>query len=337
MKDKPNELPSALEKLYDLVVDEETLRREFGHYFYNYLIKSMNFYSKPNILKFSRNIDHVLHITNGRGTRILDAGCGYGIVPIFMALLGAKEVYGIDQDEQLIEVFKKLLDKLDLPNVHPIKGDVLELDRYFDEEYFDVVIARESISHIGDTDEFISQVFKALKMGGGFYIKDSNNSLDLIGRYKRRLDWKKVEEGPGDPDERPPYNVPYREIRRRMIEERFPELEHQRLEKLSKETAGLFGEEIYQAVKGYIDYSKIPNKPSLIPRHPLTGALCEKEFNPYTLKARLNKVGFKTEVIPPFFSPLSKIKKVAALILRKSHPLSLLILRRFDIISIKEG
>ncbi len=337
MKESWMDYPQNLDWIYNLVTDAEPLREEFGRYFCNYCIKSTNFRSKPNILRFAKSIEHVLDITTGRKARILDAGCGYGVVPIFLGLLGAGEVWGIDQDEYEINVFNKLLGKMNPPllNVHPIKGDALQLDRYFEEDYFDVVIARETISHMRDTDEFISQVLKALKAHGTFYIRDSNNALDLRGNFKHRKHWKRVEEGPVDPNERPPYNVPYREIRRKLIEDRFPDFDQ--AEKLAEKTAGLWGDEIHKAVEDYINYGKTPNKPSHVPRHPINGAFCELEFNPYALKAKLIKLGFKVKVAPPYFPPSSRITKMAALILRKFHPLSLFMVPSYEIVARKEA
>ena len=87
-----------------------------------------------------------------------------------------------------------------------------------------------------------------------------------------------------------------------MIFERFPQFSQEKIKLLSEQTAGMFGNEIFEAVEEFKEKGKICNRPKFRYRNPITGEFPEREINPFDLKMMLIKRGFKASFIPYFYS-----------------------------------
>lgn len=130
----------------------------------------------PCRLKFIK--DHICNAFSRRsfdslplkGLRILDVGCGGGILCEPLARLGAT-VTGIDASPKAIMVAKS----------HAIKSG-LEITYYcatiesFQESDFDVILALEIIEHVNKPDDFIKSCVKNLKKEGLFFISTINQT-----------------------------------------------------------------------------------------------------------------------------------------------------------------
>lgn len=245
---------------------------------------------------------------------------------------------GIDLNKEKIYVFKKILSDFypSTNNIEAKVADALNLD--FEDGYFDVIIANEVISHVRNLDNLIEEVNRLLAKGGYFYISDNNNSLDIIHKYQRYRLWKKMEYGPVDEsnlraDDIP---LPYLSIRKNMIREKYPKLDVKIVRKLAKETAGMYGREIYRAVKEYIETGRIIKKPNFKFRSPVTGEYPEFEFNPLKLKRNLENFGFEAKLIRPYFPPQdSFVRGIAANFICMLHPVSLFVAPHFEILAKK--
>jgi ubiquinone/menaquinone biosynthesis C-methylase UbiE len=274
---------------------------EFSPYFYRYF----NRYSNP--IKFDGYLDlckYLFRVTKAKDASVLDLGCGFGLMATIFGLYGSKEVIGYDLNVEKIDLFKKLLLYLnpEIKNVRPVLGDASKIE--YPDEYFDAIIANEMISHVREFEESIREVYRVLKPGGSFLIRDGNNSLFLLGKIKRRRFWKRIEYGPVDPSWYRSTDIPfpYIEIRKKMISEEFPQIGLEKIDFLSEETRGMFGEEIFEAVREYEKSGKIVNKPIFPYRNPMTGEYPEKEINPFWFKRILQEKGFKVSYIPYFYS-----------------------------------
>jgi hypothetical protein len=87
-----------------------------------------------------------------------------------------------------------------------------------------------------------------------------------------------------------------------MILEKFPKLDSKKLKLLSRKTAGMFGDEIFEAAREFEESGVISKGPKFRYRNPMTGEFPEKEFNPFTLKGMLEKTGFEVSFVPYFYS-----------------------------------
>jgi len=303
----------------------EAVEREFSPEFYKYFKR---FFGHPQMFRaYSRVCKHIFDITEADGKRILDIGCGYGLVSIHLGIYGS-EVIGADLNEGRIEVFEKILRSLVPPlnSVTTRLGDALELD--YKNEEFDVVVCNEVISHVRDLDLLLLRMNKALKSGGLLYISDGNNKLNVLMRHERRKCWENAE-------------CRYRLERRKMIREMFPVLDAETLDLLAEETAGMYGSEISKAVNQYLKEGKITDKPTFKFREPATGYYPERDFNPFALEKTITKFGFKAKILRPYFvaehpsSAKRVIKKLLAQTVRLLHPLSILASTKFEILAEK--
>ncbi len=107
-----------------------------------------------------------------KGLKILDIGCGGGLISEPMSRLGAK-VTGIDASEKNIEVAKLHAKKNSLDinylNTSPEKLD--ELEKY------DIVLNLEIVEHVENVNLYIKSCNKLLKQSGLMFTATLNRSL----------------------------------------------------------------------------------------------------------------------------------------------------------------
>lgn len=324
------------------------VEHEFAPYFYRYFASA--FSSPGSVRRYAESCRHIFDVTQAQGKRVLDAGCGFGLISMFLAAFGAQKVTGVDHNQEKISVFHKILHRFDPPltNIEARLGDSISL-RYPDES-FDVVIANEVISHVRDFDAFLSEIDRVLAKGGILYISDGNNSLNIFERYQRREFWRKREYGPVKEEDlrgtdKP---LPWLLIRRGILQEKFPHLDSEMLGLLAKETAGLYGNQIMKAAEEYLERGQVLNRPAFKFRDPETGEYQEFEFNPLRLNRELQKAGFSAKVLRPYLYTGYPLRPNRGLFLnlvawagvrgiRAFHPLSLLVAPFFEIVARKKG
>jgi len=274
---------------------------EFSPYFYRYF----NRYSNPK--KFDGYLGlckYLFRVTKAKDASVLDLGCGFGLMATIFGLYGSKEVIGYDLNVEKINLFKKLLLYLnpEIKNVKPVLGDSSKIE--YPDEYFDAIIANEIISHVRELEESIREVSRVLKPGGVFLIRDGNNSLFLLSRIMRRRFWRRIESGPVDKSwfRATDIPLPFYEIRQKMILEKFPQMDPEKVKLFSRKTAGMFGDEIFEAIRELEETGEISKHPEFPYRNPMTGEYPEKEINPFRFKRVLQDKGFEVSFTPYFYS-----------------------------------
>ncbi len=126
-------------------------------------------YLKDNIIK-SFNIQKKNKILSG--VKILDIGCGGGLLCEPMSRLGA-EVFGMDASEKNIEVAKIHAKKSNLN----IKYFCSSPEKFKSDLKFDVILNMEIIEHVEDVDYFLKSCSKFLKKNGVMFIATLNKTL----------------------------------------------------------------------------------------------------------------------------------------------------------------
>jgi len=323
MRDEQNYL-KQIEKIFKM--KKEDVEREFPSQkrarFYTYYKR---FFENPKKLKaYSKFCKHILDVTNAKRKKVLDIGCGWGLISIHLGVFGAK-VVGVEMDPEKIGVFQKILRSLVLPldNIEVRLGDALEID--FKEEKFDVIICSEVISHIRNSDLLLLKMNKALKRGGFLYISDWNNGLNILQRHKRRIIWERAE-------------YKYKSLRKKIIKEMLTSKQDELTDLLAEKTAGMYGDEIPRAIGEYLREGKITNKAVSKSRDPVSGIYLERELNPFALRKALHKLGFRAKILHPYFFALegrSLFVMFLAKGIRMFHPLSLFVSPRFEILAEK--
>ena len=101
--------------------------------------------------------------------KFLDLGCDDGALSLLLAdQIRTKKIYGVDLDDKSLEKAKKnglKVKKCDLNAKFPLP-----------DRYYDVVYANQVIEHIGNSDNFVSEVFRIVKKGGYAIISTENAS-----------------------------------------------------------------------------------------------------------------------------------------------------------------
>ena len=107
------------------------------------------------------------------GARVLDVGCGGGILSESLAKEGAK-VTGIDQGANVIKVAKLHMKESDLD----IDYKQLNIEDYFklNKEKFDVITCLEMLEHVPDPSSIIERCAALLKPGGTIFFSTINRN-----------------------------------------------------------------------------------------------------------------------------------------------------------------
>jgi len=107
-----------------------------------------------------------------KNIKILDIGCGGGLLSEPMCRLGAK-VLGIDASKKNIEVAKFHAKQNNLKiNYKVASPEILKI-----KEKFDVILNMEIVEHVEDLDFFIKESSKLLKKNGTMFVATLNKTL----------------------------------------------------------------------------------------------------------------------------------------------------------------
>ena len=237
------------------------------------------------------------------GARLLDAGCGFGLTALFLNLLGAAEVHGLDCHAGMIGTFQTYLSRLPYAlRTYPRLGDVANMP--YPNQSFDVVLSIEAVSHYRELDRFLSEAGRVLRAGGALVIADGNNARHAPTRHRTRQIWEAFENGPATENVHGHrVEKPFVQMRREMIAGAFPALSEAELDQLSRETAGLWGDQVIEAARRYVEAGQMPGRVwdgADCPLDPLNGYYIERLLDPLELAGQLCRLGFRARVRPYF-------------------------------------
>ena len=108
-------------------------------------------------------------LRNGRRIKVLDVGCGPGILTIALAPL-VHEVVALDLTPEMIAQAKKRSDWLGLKNVRFEVGRAEELP--FSDGYFDVVVTRLMLHHLLSPTSAVKEMARVTRKGGLLVVAD---------------------------------------------------------------------------------------------------------------------------------------------------------------------
>lgn len=102
--------------------------------------------------------------------RILDFGCGRGEFAAGLSLK-AKEVFGVDMNEDLIKVARKAYPFVDFRPISP------DLRTPFKDGFFDEVTLLEVLEHVGDEKKLLTEIARILKPNGRVILTTPHKGL----------------------------------------------------------------------------------------------------------------------------------------------------------------
>jgi 2-polyprenyl-3-methyl-5-hydroxy-6-metoxy-1,4-benzoquinol methylase len=257
---------------------------------------------------------------------ILDAGCGPGKTSLILAMMGAKAIYGVDIMENRIEELQRFLEEY-ADNL-PIKLQYANiLKTGFEDSHFDYIFSLEALSHYIDPTGFLKEAHRMLKKDGKLLIADANNGANPILRFQRKILWWKREKGPQG-------NL----IKRReIINNKYPILSDEELDRLSAGTACMPKEDVLEACEQYIETKKFPKneyqwgKVSVCAE---SGYFDENVLYPYQLIEMLEQLGFEVEIYA-FLGRRNKPVRMLNSFVLAITPLSIFFVTNFRIIARK--
>lgn len=106
---------------------------------------------------------YILHQTTLAGKRVLDVGCGGGILTETIARQGAR-IVGLDASGPLIRTARRHAEQSGL-DIRYLPGEIEKVKEFTDEK-FDVILAMELIEHVPDYPSVIRECASLLKTGG---------------------------------------------------------------------------------------------------------------------------------------------------------------------------
>jgi ubiquinone/menaquinone biosynthesis C-methylase UbiE len=138
---------------------------------------------RANLLKYL--LDVLSKVPVSRSRKIIDLGCGTGVVTAELAKMTRGEVYACDVDASALEHFRTKISHSDLAvRIRLINSSAFDLD--FNNQPFDVVIAEGLLNVIG-FENGLKLADRLLARSGFFVIHDEyadhENKMKLISEY----------------------------------------------------------------------------------------------------------------------------------------------------------
>jgi ribosomal protein L11 methyltransferase len=140
----------------------------------------------------TRLVSKQLFNLNIKNKRVLDMGCGTGILAILAEFLGANNVLGIDIDEWSVENSIENVAINKCKTIHIKKGDVQDLEN---ENNFDIILANINKNIL---KQHIPTYSKKLNPDGklilsGFFTTDATELIDLCKQHQLVLETNNFE------------------------------------------------------------------------------------------------------------------------------------------------
>lgn len=130
------------------------------------------------------------------GNRVLDIGCGTGLLSLKFLAKADCSIYGIDNSSEMLKIFKNKIEELKLSEKISCKlQDAENID--FDEGFFDIIASTVTLHHVKNKYPVIKKIYRLLKPGGKFVLGDidvdTTGNLENPKRLLRIIDFLKEE------------------------------------------------------------------------------------------------------------------------------------------------
>jgi 2-polyprenyl-3-methyl-5-hydroxy-6-metoxy-1,4-benzoquinol methylase len=116
--------------------------------------------------------------------KIIDAGCGYGVLSFILSNRQNTKIQGYDLDEKRINYLNNLVKKKRINNLKFYEEDVAK-----SKFKADTIVCVDLIHHLNPDEQksFLNSINKMSKKGAIFVVKDMNKGRSKIKHYFNRL------------------------------------------------------------------------------------------------------------------------------------------------------
>lgn len=111
------------------------------------------------------------------GKKVLDVGCGTGVLEPFFLERKVKSVKAVDISSRMIQI---AVSKFNEENVEFVCGDI---ETFPEEEKFDCVIVYNALPHFADTEVLVGKLLQLLVQGGTLSIAHSMSREKLLEHH----------------------------------------------------------------------------------------------------------------------------------------------------------
>lgn len=225
-----------------------------------------------------------------KGAVFVDFGCKFGHITPILKQLGVDQVYSVDVDPEHLDQGAKFIGQR-YGSIYVESQDCMV---NIPSNVADMILVNEVISHINPAilDTFYQEMCRILKPGGEIIISDGNNYANF-NTYSDLIDWYLLWEH-GKSKEFGDKN--YSTSRRAIVRKAVPGLTNLALDAIAENTAGLWGEKLIAAARGYEQgaFQPRPIRVGVSPTHPTIGVVMERGFFPVEVELALRRYGVDT-------------------------------------------
>lgn len=223
------------------------------------------------------------------GAVFVDYGSKFGHLAPLLASQGAAKIYCLDVYAPFLDEGAKFISPLCPVEFRQTQSALVDLPS----QSVDFILVNEVISHINPEflENFYAETARILKPGGEVLISDGNNLAHLPTRLKLIKHYELCENGPmpNEPD------APcFRDVRAELIREGFPAMDADRVAYLARNTSGLWGDRLTDAVERFLSggiFVERPYRPGTCPTRPRTGVVEERGFFPEEIERSFARQG----------------------------------------------
>ncbi|MBU3905258.1 MAG: methyltransferase domain-containing protein [Nanoarchaeota archaeon] len=131
-------------------------------------------------------------LTNVKGKKIIEVGCGGGQISIFLAKKGAN-CTGIDLSEKELDYAKNLA-KIEKVNVNFLKGSFQDLSR-FKKNSFDIAVSSWAFQYSPNLNKLFKEVYKIIKPNGIFIFSMPHPFYEIMDSKTHKIKYSYFKTG----------------------------------------------------------------------------------------------------------------------------------------------
>jgi 2-polyprenyl-3-methyl-5-hydroxy-6-metoxy-1,4-benzoquinol methylase len=238
-------------------------------------------------------------------TILLDFGCGNGLLALFAKYCGVKEVHAADMNPEFVLAAQQLSKQLNIPLDGWLIGSENILPQHFAGKKLDIVIGTDVIEHVYSLHHLFGTLQEVNPAMVTVFTTASVAENPIQNKKLQKLQWQDEYKGSNALHSNSQYaGLPFREIRARMIGEKFTELDDTTVKTLANATRGLQQQDIYTAVQKFIASHTLPTTPTHPTNtcDPTTGSFTERLLTIEEYRTLYGEFSFVLKVETGFYN-----------------------------------